>query len=606
MRRLAAEAATRFTSLVATGEELPFDVAETEGEHTFHCYVPLTAQFVRDHADELRSLPAFGPACSAIDSAGTAAPYLEARGEAVPEDEVERADQMLVAFIARLWDGSAEFRLDRPRLEAALHELETEARDVSEAEVLLAPLIGLQMPLARLELPSGVQIVRADTVNAPDEVARSEGMQRSAWEPQFLAFAEKEEGVAGAAPAMQMLRELISVLRLFKEGGVGLGPYAYTPTGEGTWRRIATGVPSTRLGGYKLSEAEAADLADFARCLEARPDPDRTLAWAVERFEMGCDRPTALGGLSDHLLAMRALFEGVGPVGANLPMRVAALIAQPPERPEAYEKLQAAFELERAMMGGREFDLGAAMGLAAWMEDAARSIVRGAALGEHGSDVAASADESLVASGLEAGEGSVEQMGEIDEWEPPTHEEEIEEQHPEVVVPDPEAIRIVAAEKSDLEPDREEDLADPPVEAESPYEDGIYYDAGEDIELEPTGPEQSASDRGTPGREAEDVPRSGGFGSAAEEVSRNDNEEKTVRTSTERDWLSEVSADSGETLEWPAPVARRSREQDELRRDAEDEEPLEEPRVRHLFPVPDDADWEVGELDYDRDRTRVS
>ena len=64
MRRLAAEAATRFTSLVATGEELPFDVAETEGEHTFHSYVPLTARFVRDHADELRSLPAFGPACS--------------------------------------------------------------------------------------------------------------------------------------------------------------------------------------------------------------------------------------------------------------------------------------------------------------------------------------------------------------------------------------------------------------------------------------------------------------------------------------------------------------------------------------------------------------
>jgi hypothetical protein len=80
-----------------------------------------------------------------------------------------------------------------------------------------------------------------------------------------------------------------------------------------------------------------------------------------------------------------------------------------------------------------------------------------------------------------------------------------------------------------------------------------------------------------------------------------------VRTSTECDWLSEVSdADSGETLEWPAPVAKRSRQQDELRRDAKDEEPLTEPRVRHLFPVPDDADWEVGELDYDRDRTRVS
>jgi hypothetical protein len=71
-----------------------------------------------------------------------------------------------------------------------------------------------------------------------------------------------------------------------------------------------------------------------------------------------------------------------------------------------------------------------------------------------------------------------------------------------------------------------------------------------------------------------------------------------VRTSTERDWLSEVSgSDRGETLEWPAP---RERSQHDT-----EEEPLEEPRVRHLFPVPDDADWEIGELDYDRDRTRV-
>jgi hypothetical protein len=580
MRRLAAEAATRFTSLVATGEELPFDVAETEGEHTFHCYVPLTAQFVRDHADELRSLPAFGPACSAIDAAGTAAPYLEARGEAVPEDEVERADQMLVAFIARLWDGSAEFRLDRPRLEAALHELETEARDVSEAEVLLAPLVGLQMPLARLELPSGVQIVRADTVNAPAEVTRSDGMQRSAWEPQFLAFAEKEEGVAGAAPAMRMLRELISVLRLFKEGGVGLGPYAYTPTGEGTWRRIATGVPSTRLGGYKLSEAEATDLADFARCLEVRPDPEGALAWAVARFEMGCDRATALDGLSDHLLAMRALFEGVGPVGANLPMRAAALIAQPPERPEAYEKLQAVFELERAMMGGREFDLGAAMGLAAWMEDAARSIVRGAALGEHGSDVAASADENLVASGLEAGEGSVEQMGEVDEWSPPTSEESAEQAPDEVIVPDPDAIRITAVRGDGIEGGSDEhEPAEQVPEPDGAYEDGIYYEGDEDAD----GYDDEADDRPD---------------------DDHDHEETTVSTTTERDWLSEVSgADGEETLEWPAV---RVRSPQEAERRSEDEEPLDEPRVRHLFPVPDNTDWEIGELDYDRSKTRVS
>jgi hypothetical protein len=585
LRMLAAEAATRLTSLVATGEELPFDVAENSGEHTFYRYVPLTARFVGEHADELRSLPAFGPACSVVDASGIAAPYLEARGEDVPEDEVERADRMLVAFIARLWDGATEFRIEKPRLDAAIRELEVEVRDVSEADVLLAPLVGLQMPQARLELPGGVLIVRADSVDAPAEATRSEGMERDAWEPQFLAVAEKEEGAAGSAPALLMLRDLISVVRLFKEGGVGLGPYAYAPTGEETWKRIPTGVPRTRPGGYKLSVAEVSELADFARRLEVRPDPEGSLAWAVARFEMGCDRPTALEGLSDHLLAMRALFESTGPVGASLPMRVAALIAEPTEREEAREKLQGAFELERAMMAGREYDLGAGMGLAAWVEDAARSIVRGAALGEHGSDVAASADESLVAAGLDAGEGSVEQMGEVDEWDPPTEE-----------------IRIRAAEK----PEAEEDPAQAAVEeAESSYEDGVYYEADES-ELERPGPvrgnhrdtpgteaEQLVSDRGTTGSEAEDVPRI--------------EEETTVRSSTERDWLSEVEeAEGGETLEWPAAVRERSGTEPEWRQAAEDEEPLEEPRVRHLFPVPDDADWEIGELDYDRSETRVT
>ena len=568
LRRLAVEAATRLSSLVASGEELPFDVAEDDGEHTFYSYVPLTARFVREHADELRSLPAFAPACSAVDAVGAAAPYLEARGEPVPSDAVERADAMLVAFIARLWDGSAEFAVDKRRLDGALRELEVEARDVADEDLLIAPLVGLQMPLAELDLP-GVRIVRADTIQAPPEATRSEGMQRSAWEPQFLGLVERDEGPGGSAPALRMLRDLISVMRLFKEGGIGLGPHAFAPTGEGTWKRIASGASQTRPGAYKLNEAEAAELVEFGRLLEIRPDPDGSLAWAVGRFEMGCDRSLALEGLSDHLLAMRALFEGSGPVGANLPMRVAALVAEPAERPEAYEKLQGAFELERAMMAGEDYEIGSATELASWIENATRAIVRGAALGEHGSDVAASADESLVASGLEAGEGSVEQMGEIDEWEPPVPKT-AEDETSEVAVPDPEAIRIIATQK------REE-------KRERGYEDGIYFEAAQQ------------SDGTDQVDEADE----------AEQPTANDDEETTVKTSTQPDWLSEVSEAGGDTLEWPAPVRERSREQAEWREQT-DEEPLEEPRVRHLFPVPENAEWEVGELDYDRDETRVT
>ena len=39
----------RFSSLVATGDEIPFDVAEDSGESTlFYRYVPLTARYIAE------------------------------------------------------------------------------------------------------------------------------------------------------------------------------------------------------------------------------------------------------------------------------------------------------------------------------------------------------------------------------------------------------------------------------------------------------------------------------------------------------------------------------------------------------------------------------
>ena len=174
--------------------------------------------------------------------------------------------------------------------------LDAEARGADDAEVLIAPIVGLRMSLPRLQLPHGVRIVRADAIEAPIDAMRSEGMGRAAWEPQYLAVAEQREGSEGAEAALRQLRELISVMRLFKGGGIGLGPYAFAPTGEERWRRIATGAPATRAGGYRLSEDEASELVELAGTLEARPDPDSALTWAVGRFEMGCERESALDG----------------------------------------------------------------------------------------------------------------------------------------------------------------------------------------------------------------------------------------------------------------------------------------------------------------------
>jgi hypothetical protein len=526
LRRLAAEAATRFTTLVAGGDQIPFDVAEQAGpdEAFFHSYVPLTARYVREREGDLRTLPAFEPAREAVSLAGVAAPYLEQRGEPVPPEQDERAARLLTLFIASLWDGCTEFSLDRERLEEALAVLDAEAGDVDEADMVVVPIVGLQMPAGRVQLPHGMQLVRADVFEAPIEAMRSEGMGRAAWEPQFLAIAEQGEGADSAAAALHQLGELISVMRLFKGGGVGLGPHAFAPTGEGRWRRIATGAPAPRGDGYRLSEEEAAQLVELAETLEARPDPAGPLAWAVRRFELGCERPSALEGLSDHLLALRAVLDGQGPVGASLPMRAAALIADGSTgRLGARERIEAALELERGQMAGAAPTGGAE--LAAWVEGSVRRILREAALGELGADLNEAADETLIATGLDAGDVEIAVTAQAE----PEHE------------PD-------AARASDFD--------------HTPG--GSKSDA---LEKEPTIEEEHDMDQDT--RILEPVP-------AAEEI-----------RITATNWLDEVEVEES-TLDFPA-----------IEGDVGHRERIDTPRVRHLFPVPEDADWEVKELRYD-------
>lgn len=527
LKRLAADAATRFSTLVASGEQVPFDVAEQAGpDSLFHSYVPLTAQFVCEREGELRSLPTFEAAREAVEAAGVAAPYLEHRGEPVPAESGERAAQMLTSFFASLWDGCTEFSLDRERLEGALAVLDAEASDVDDADVLVAPLVGLRMPLPRLQFPRGVQIVRADAFEAPVEAMRSEGMGRAAWDPQYLALAEQASEDGSAEAALQQLRELTSVMRLFKVGGIGLGPHAFAPTGEGRWRRIATGVPAPRPGDYRLSEEEAGRLAELAAALESRPDPGGTLTWALARFEMGCSRESALEGLSDHLLSLRAVLEGQGQVGASLAMRAAALIGgEFADRTVARERVERAQQLERELMSGRIVDGG--VELARWIEEGVRRILREAALGELGTDLDAAADESLIATGLASGDAEI-------------------------------SVTV-----------------------------------------------QGVGDPGMPGSEAEDMPRTAHHEPPQEEENHMEDHDRSHDTRilepipaedeiriTATHWLDEVEVpEDGGTLEWPAGAT-----------DVEHRERIDTPRVRHLFPVPENADWEVRELDYDHYR----
>ena len=261
---MAADAAERFRGLVAAGYEIPYDVEESGNGSPLPRYIPLTERFVRDNAPALLELDSFGSACAAIESAELAGPYLEEFRIRVPPDARKRAELAGIVFLCRLWTDSTDFSLDDKRLGEAITELEAGGETPEDEIEVVVPLRGLQMPLVRLELATAT-IVRADTVDVPAEARASEAAGAAGWEPTFLAAARvsadegrQEDGEPTpdtGARAVEAFRQLISALRLFQPGGVGLGPYAWTRAGGNRWRRIATGAGRPRRGGYRLAAA---------------------------------------------------------------------------------------------------------------------------------------------------------------------------------------------------------------------------------------------------------------------------------------------------------------------------------------------------------------
>ncbi len=195
-------------------------------------------------------------------------------------------------------------------------------------------------------------------------------------------------------------------------------------------------------------------------------------------------------------------------------MRASALLAgEELDRIEARERIEAALELERSLMNGTQSLPGLAMAI--WLEEGVRRILRDAALGELGADLGTAAEETLIATGLQDGDGTiVETISELD-------------------IPDAEEVEepVTSHHQLHREPAGEHDHQETRI-------------------LEP-------------------VPGEG-----------------EIRI-TATDWLDEVEAPES-TLDFPV-----------IEGDLQHRERIDTPRVRHLFPVPENADWEVRELKYD-------
>jgi hypothetical protein len=332
-------------------------------------------------------------ALAALDGVGD---YLREQSEPrVPGEPRERADVALRVFISRVFSEATEFVITPERFDRAYSELEDALLEGHAEAVVVAPLLGLRIASAEVPLGQGLSLIRGDELpGAPAEAVWS----ADADEPCVLACLTLTDDPAAGDPlseATARFRRLLTALRLYDPLRVALGPVAWQRSGGGPWSVGGLGVSGRASGVLLVPQAAEDELRAFCNLVARRTPRSGELAWALRRYELGCERTSAFEALTDHLLALRALLEPEGPQSGRLAGRVAALCATPERRSAVTERVAHAASLERSIVAGLAPTDGGVEKLLAEIAGHLRALLRDVLCGHLDSDLRSLADRLL-------------------------------------------------------------------------------------------------------------------------------------------------------------------------------------------------------------------
>jgi hypothetical protein len=346
------EAAWQLAEEIAGGAEVPFELIEQgRAAAPLYCYRPLTGRFLADRSTELAKLPSYSPAVQGLTALPDIGAYLKVRGRRPPSpDARQQADAALQAFLTAVWAESTDFAFDKDRFEAAFAELEESAYGNRTLSVVLAAVEGLVLESEEVPLGDGLALVRAETLHDVPEELHQDEMGTVAVLSLDAAIGD-DRALEGAG---RRLRRLQTALRLWDDAEPSLGPAAWARTNGGAWSGVPLATGVRRDAGDCLLAAEEEDpLRAFCSLVARRTPRAGELAWALRRFELGCERASAVEALTDWLLAGRALLADPDAAGyEGMAERLAVICATPDERPELERRLDEAIRLERAAITG--------------------------------------------------------------------------------------------------------------------------------------------------------------------------------------------------------------------------------------------------------------
>lgn len=393
LRRYVEEAAWTLAAETAEGAEVPFELVEERGARrtALYCYRPLVDEFLRERLGALARLDAHGPALRALAQSDGLPRYLKAHNERVPSDQPGRARATLSVFLGRVFAEQTAFDFDADRFDRSYRQLEETIFAGRTHAAAIVPVLGLDIASPEIVLGEGLTLSRVQALpDAPADLAAD-------CDVVAVFRAEVEDG--GADPfvtAGRAFKRLIVALRLYDEGGMALGPVAWTRVDDGGWRAATLGTAGMAHGLTLIEAEEEDELRGFCSLVARRTPRSGELAWALGRYGMACERTTTADALSDVLLALRALLEPEGPASGRLPGRLAALCATAQERVALTERVAQAVSLERAVISGTAPRSPAVDALIEELLGHLRALLRDVLCGHLDADVRALADRLLV------------------------------------------------------------------------------------------------------------------------------------------------------------------------------------------------------------------
>jgi hypothetical protein len=418
LREFLEAAGERLSADLLAGAEIPFEVdqqpgrgARGAGGPSLYCYRPLTTEFIAERRQALEGLPEYEAASEQLAAYEGLDRYLAGVGEDVTRlPRSARVRAAIASLLGDVFGEQSDFEVRAERVAVALERLNSTALASSAEVTIVARLEGMTITSGELPLASGLTIATPEALDGLPPEARSTEHDGPGHLVVALACAEPDTLLA-IESGRAVLRDLLRALRLFGDGRVTLGVIGWARIGGGPWTPLAVGSGGRPHGMLVVTAEQEDELRAFCNLVSRRaPDGDE-LAWALRRFELGCERADVLEALTDNLMALRAILEPEGPSSGMLAGRLAALCATPERRLALTERAVQAIALERGAIEGTAAGRVGARMLAEEIADHLRALLRDVICGHLDPDLVGLADELLLSEQAGVGMAAPERAG---------------------------------------------------------------------------------------------------------------------------------------------------------------------------------------------------